>query len=318
VKLHTGADTMFLDNWLRGFEPESLHGLVFSAGGGADIVFARLVAEKMIEAGASKVDVAQARNRYSFSPEVVERYGLVPLGKTGKNQVMKFSDVVANHHPDGLRGKGMAMAAAVEWGHGERLVFAAKEGSSGPEVLAERSWKLTEPYDFAIAIDGGGDILTGGKQEFDRVVLDAFKANWNPVKPLGLLVVGLGADMGSSEGSFSTSSPLDGWQLSGESVIGPDASDRLVHLLGMVNRLHPDPLNWGIQDDYWSYGLHVPQIVSLAAQSALPTSMLGPPYVLVPRPSKQKSDTEINDVTKQPWPVFNIELLRTARWYQPV
>jgi len=309
---------MFLEDLLKEFEFKSKHGLVFSAGGGADIVLARFVAEKIIEAGATKVDIAQARNRSEFSQEAVERYALVSTIRNDLDHVMKFSTVVANNHRDGLRGKGMAMAAAIDWSHGERLVFAAKEGAAGPKELAEKSWELSEPYDFAIAIDGGGDILTGGKQEFDRVVLDCFKANWNPAKPLGLLVVGLGADMGSSEEEFSASLPLDGWRLSGESVIGSDVSTTLEDLLCTVNRLHPNPTHWSINDEYWSRGLHVPQIVALAAQSILPISKMGSTHVLVPRPSKNERSTEINTVTKYPWPVFNLELLRTVRLYQSI
>ncbi len=316
---HLGGDRMFMDDWLSQLEPEGKRALVFAAGGGADAVLVRLVAERLMGAGASIVDVAQAYNRFSFDPEVVERFALVAPGDLGCAQVMRFGAVVANdHQTDGLRGKGMAIAAAIEWKHGERLIFAAKLGAGGCAALALRSWKPAEPYDFAVAVDGGGDVLTGGANEFDRVVLDSFKANWDSSKPLGLLVIGLGADVGSPEGAFATNTTIDGWQFSGETAIDADASEGIEEILRSINRLHPDPQNWRDSDEHWTRGLHVPQIVALAVRSRLPVSSRGLPFVLVPRPSKQQGPpTEAHSETRQSWPVLNLELLRTARWYCP-
>lgn len=309
---------MFVDKWLHQIEPEGKRALVFAAGGGADIIFVRWVSQRLIDAGASSVDIAQAANRSSFDSEISAKFALVNIEGLISKVVMMFGDVVANDNPDdGTRGKGTPIAAATAWDHGDRLLFAAKRGAGGTAALAKRSWKPSEPYDIAIAVDGGGDVLTGGPDEFDRVVLDAFRENWNPDRPLRLLIVGLGADLGSTESEFTRTPNIEGWDFISETKVDLEASREIEKILAATNRLHPTPEVWRTSDEHWSRGLHVPQIVALAVQSRLPESSRGLPYVIVPRPVKRKVPipTEPQKQTGEPWPELNGDLLRTAIWF---
>ncbi len=305
---------MFLDDWLRELNPPGKRALVLAAGGGADVVFVRLVAERLWCAGAVAVDLLQALNRPVVDAETSERFGLVGAGKGDNDVVKRFSVVVPNGH-ESLRGKGMAIAAAIDWRHGERLVVAAKGG--GCATVARRCWAADEPYDLAVAVDGGGDVLTGGPDNFDRVVLDRFHEAWETANPLGLLVIGLGADAASEEATM-TSATISGWRLAHDAKVDIAACDEIEEILRTVNRLHPDPLNWRDSDRHWSHGLHVPQIVALAARSRFPAASRGRPYVLVPRKSERATlPTEEHRSTGQRWVVMNEQLLCTARWYRP-
>jgi len=185
---------MFADRWLVALNPQGKNALVLATGGGADIVLAQFVAQRLVSLGAIRVDIAQALNKSDFTDEIVCQFHLTDPQGTGQGLVRRLPGGKPNDGEPGTRGNGISMAAAMEWNEGDCLLVAAKKGSLGAAALARREWEPTKPYDLAVAVDGGGDILTGGPEEFDRVVLDVFQTVWDKTRPLALLVVGLGAD----------------------------------------------------------------------------------------------------------------------------
>lgn len=296
--------------WLNEVDPRDKRVLVFAAGGGADIVFVRFLAGLLWRGGAAEVDVAQPLNRSTIETEAAQRFQIESLAQCA-NQVGAFTSVTPNVHQEAaLRGKGIALAAAIEWRHGLRLVFAAT--GTGCQSLARREWRPHQPYDMAIAVDGGGDVLTGGASNFDRVVLDRFRAAWDGTRLLSLVVIGLGADGASEHGAFAERT-LNGWECRWKAHIDAASSEEIDSALRLANRLHPDPLAWTSLDRYWSRGLHVPQIVTLAARSQLPMSQAGFPYVLAPRRSEaSKVPTETWARMNEAWMVLNGDLAKTA------
>lgn len=304
---------MILESWLRALNPTDKRVLVFAAGGGADIIFVRVISEMLRRCGATQVDLAQPLNRTTIDSDIARRFELETLQSCAA-QVAVFESVVHNEHLDaGQRGKGITLAAAIEWSHGQRMVFAAQ--GNGPQLLARRAWRESEPYDMAIAVDGGGDILTGDPTTFDRIVLDNFRTAWHPSRPLALVVIGLGAD-GALDDRSLFHAKLPGWSLQQETEIDLQTCEAIECVLQMTNRLHPDPLNWTPTDPFWSRGLHVPQIVTLAARSLLPRSRSGAPFVLAPRhvaaPVRPLEHCERANAL---WLVLNEHLAKTVRLY---
>ena len=305
---------MFPDAWLQHFALGTKRGLVFAAGGGADIILARFVAERVLCAGCAAVDLAQPLNRCSIGSKLVEDFQLTPRAEGEDSQVLCHAKVIANtHEPRTLRGKGICISAAIPWDHGLRLVFAAQ--GEGCSMLAHRAQVSGSHYDFAIAVDGGGDILTAGQEEFDRVVLQRFRAAWSPFRPLMLFVIGLGADGASRPVDFGSVS-LDGMLLRGEATVDEESAKNIEGILRIANRWHQDPLSWNGQPEEWAHGLHVPQIVVLATRKELPMASSGSSNVLVPRrPKRLDIPTENRGSPVLPWLVLDQDLLRTARCY---
>jgi len=307
---------MFIDGWLEAADPVGKQALVFSAGGGADIILARVIADRLRAAGAQTVDLAQPLNRLEIEKPLAEQFRMSDL--TGSAQVLRLDEVVPNDSDEALmlRGRGIAIAAAIDWRAGDRLIFAPK--GDGCSLLANRAWAEGEPYDLAIAVDGGGDILTGDSDNFDRVVLDRFRETWDSSRRLALVVIGLGADGGSSVEQFRGAT-MDGWSQTREAFIDLALCDEIEDVLASINRLHPNPLYWRDSDPHWAYSLHVPQIIALAGRSMLPASARGGDYVLAPRKGEMKDlPNEIYSETGRPWIILNKRLLQIARWYDPI
>lgn len=303
---------MFLDSWLR---EDSRHGgraLVIAAGGGADIVLAAIVGSRIRHLFGTAVDIAQPLNRDKIDQHLCDDFHLASVGEEHIDQLKRFAARCENaHQQSGVRGKGIAIAAAIEWTAGDRLVFAAN--GDGCASLA-----TLHPYELVFAVDGGGDILTGEATEFDRRVLSRFHDAWGMSRHLALLVLGLGADGASSEADLADAS-MHGWRLQGETQIDEEACNTIDSVLRQANRLHPNPLHWTVDDPHWSHGLHVPQIISLAVRGQLPASRRGLPYVLVPRLPKKGGPvgSEPDPESGRPRVVLNQDQLRRALWLRP-
>jgi len=153
-----------------------------------------------------------------------------------------------------------------------------------------------------IGVDGGGDVLTHGDDEFDRVVLDAFRSGWSSARPLILIAMGLGADGGSAPAEFDGVA-LEGWRPVGTTEVESTFADALHRELDRLGLWNESPASWTSDDPYWGYGFKVPQIIALAVRSAFPfeVSEGGQDLVLFPRRRELK--------------LMNKRLLREARLF---
>lgn len=248
-------------------------GLVFAAGGSADIILAKTIATGLIGQGCARVDLVQPLNCARLSEKGLttkagEAFALVPEADLDPQAVLRHRSVVScETFPDHRRGKGITISAALKWEHGERYVGAAH--GDGLALLAARREGGRPFYDFAIGVDGGGDVLTHDHTEFDRVVVDGFRCGWDGARPAILVAMGLGADGGSAPAEFDDIL-LEGWtQL--ESVVLDEAFAAALHAdLEYLGLWHPNPAGWRSDDPYWGYGFKVPQIIAMAVRQDFP------------------------------------------------
>jgi hypothetical protein len=244
-------------------------GIVLAVGGAADMVIAKSVATGLVSRGCGQVDLAQPLNCSRLSDKDLlgakgAGYALASERDLDHELVLRHHGcVAAADHPLDRRGKGLAISSSLEWSNGTRYVCAG--AGDGPAALARRMKDTAPYYDFAIGVDGGGDVLTHGEHEFDRIVLANFKSGWQADRPLLLVTMGLGADGGSEPKAF------DGPVLPGWVPFATCEADHafVASLQEDLERLllwHPAPATWSPTDPCWGYGLKVPQIIALAAR----------------------------------------------------
>lgn len=269
-KADSGA---FTDLWFAELGVADAEGVVVAAGGASDIVLARCLAERAIGYGARRVDIAQPLGCRTFSSkgimgEALNAHGLEEIPGVDPDSVLRHNRTVPNGDaPMKLRGKGIRVSAALDWESGERLVVAGI--GDGMRVLAGRPWAPDRPYDFALAVDGGGDVLTHDHTEFDRVVVDALAATWSEPRRLGLVAMGLGADGGSSPTEFVDACP-PGWRHHATATMDSQLADAMQAGLERANCWNPRPATWDVTDPEWDYGLKVPQIIAMASRGEFP------------------------------------------------
>ena len=269
-------------------------GLVFAAGGSADIILAQTIAYGLIREGCTTVDLAQPLNCEGLSDkgllsEAGEHHALRAEPDLDPELVLRHeASVPCRRHPRDRRGKGLSISSSLEWDHGSRYVCAAHGG--GPLALANRGRDDGVPhYDFAIGVDGGGDVLTHGDDEFDRVVLSGFRSGWSQARPLLLVVMGLGADGGSSPAEFKDVA-LEGWRHLGDTEVDGGFAKSLQAELERLELWHPTPSEWSAEDPFRGYGFKVPQIIALAVRGEFPFAgpRDDPDLVLFPRRGELK------------------------------
>lgn len=258
---------------LRQIGHHSKRGLVFAAGGSADIILAKTIASGLVGEGCTHVDLAQPLNCRSLSQKDLlgdagKRYALEPVADLDPEAVLRHhASIPSEHHADHRRGKGLSISSSLEWDHGSRYVCAAH--GRGPTSLAERRDGAVPYYDFAVGVDGGGDVLTHGDDEFDRVVLNGFRSGWLLACPLMLVAMGLGANGGSAPAEFDDIA-LEGWRSVGTAEVESAFADALHRELDRLWLWNESPESWSSDDPYWGYGLKVPQIIALAVRSEFP------------------------------------------------
>lgn len=269
---------MLIQNIVKQFGVRRKCGLVFAAGGSADIILAKAIAGGLVEQGCARIDLAQPLNCKALSDkrllsDLGELYALIAEDGLCSELVLKHHRYVsAGDHSDHLRGKGLSISSSLQWDHGSRYVCAAHGG--GPALLASRLDSNSPFYDFAVGVDGGGDVLTHGEDEFDRIVVSGFKDGWHASNPLVLIAMGLGADGGSAPEAFDDVS-LIGWHAVGRAEIEQEFADDLHRELEQLCLWHSSPISWTADDTEWGYGFKVPQIIAMAARGEYPFAAPG-------------------------------------------
>ena len=297
---------MIIRHVLEQTGPTSRRGLVFAAGGSADIILAKTIAAGLVSEGCSQVDLAQPLNCRSLSQKDLlgdagKRHALTAEANLDPEAVLRHhASIPSDQHADHRRGKGLSISSSLEWDHGSRYVCAAH--GRGPSSLAGRRDDEAPYYDFAVGVDGGGDVLTHDDDEFDRIVLNGFRSGWSSANPLILIAMGLGADGGSAPAEFDDVA-LDGWRSVGTTEVESSFADALHRELDGLGLWNESPASWSSDDPYWGYGFKVPQIIALAVRGEFPFGAPGgdPELVLFPRRRELK--------------VMNKRLLREARLF---
>lgn len=300
---------MFVKNIIRQIDLKVGRGIVFAAGGSADIILAKSIALELIEHGCQRVDLAQPLNCKKLSEEGLlseasELYKTEPEVGLEPEAVLKhYSTVPSICHTDSKRGKGLSISSSLKWDHGSRYLCAAHGG--GPSALAGRMDDGRSFYDFAVGVDGGGDVLTHGDEEFDRVVLNGFSSGWRWDKPLVMIAMGLGGDGGSSPEEFEGVG-LKGWRQLPISFIDEAFAQSLQHTLVQLGLWNDQPEHWHKTDPYWGYGLKVPQIMALTVMGRFPFTSSGRDKNIVLFPRRR----ELKQMDKR--------LLRQVRAFQKI
>ncbi len=248
-------------------------GIVFAAGGSADLILARNIAAELVGLGCWRVDLAQPLNCKALSEKGLlaaqgRFHALEPEEGLDPEAVLRHHGCIpSQRHPDGRRGKGLSISSSLEWDHGARYVCAAH--GRGLDLLAGRRDLDGRGYDFAVGVDGGGDVLTHGDEEFDRVVVGGFLSGWSAARPLILVVMGLGADGASPPEAFGDAT-LEGWTALPTLEVDSDFGRGLQRDLDKLGLWNPAPSEWTPDDPYWGYGLKVHQIIVLAVRDEFP------------------------------------------------
>jgi hypothetical protein len=151
------------------------------------------------------------------------------------------------------------------WQNGRRF-YAAGRSPSWLEFIRSGGGQGC-PYEAVVCVDGGGDVL-GVDQESDIKVLKHIEQSMPAESQLFLYVVGMGAD-GTPIESFKDAR-LEGWSQASEGSLQDSFADDLEICLRETNCWLDEPLKWDEPGSLWSYGLNVPQIVSMAIRNIFP------------------------------------------------
>ncbi len=281
-------------------------GLVFSAGGSADLVLAKVIATGLVGAGFSRVDLAQPLHCRALSEIGLHSHegmfhalesepGLDPECVLRHHSLLP-ADRIAERH----RGKGLSISALLEWNHGSRYVCATYGG--GPLTLAKRLDGDAPYYEFGVGVDGGGDSLTHGDDEADRVVLAGYKSGWPSSGPLLFIAMGLGGDGGSKPEEFDHVS-LPGWMSCGSQALDEEFASSVKEELSQLGLWNNRPSAWTNDDPIWGYGFKVGQIISMAIQHEFPFDTHSSRSDLVRFPRRRELK------------LMNKHLLREARFF---
>jgi hypothetical protein len=244
--------------------------LIVSIGGGADVVIAKAIALTMTRAGAASVDIVQTKARRMLDREEtlqdLAELRLSKVGTFGECEFLEYLTTVPNIVRDArARTRGKRLAAALAWQNGRRF-YAAGRSPSWLEFIRSGGGQGC-PYEAVVCVDGGGDVL-GVDQESDIKVLKHIEQSMPAESQLFLYVVGMGAD-GTPIESFKDAR-LEGWSQASEGSLQDSFADDLEICLRETNCWLDEPLKWDEPGSLWSYGLNVPQIVSMAIRNIFP------------------------------------------------
>ena len=244
--------------------------VIVSIGGGADVVIAKAIAMTMIRDGATSVDIVQTKARTTLDrEETLQDLGelrLSRVGTFGKLEFLEYLTPIPNILRDAkARTRGKRLAAALTWQNGRRF-YAAGRSPSWREFIRSGGGQ-GRPYEAVVCVDGGGDVL-GVDEDSDIKVLKHIEQSTPLESQLFLYVVGMGADGTPIE--LFKDARLEGWSQLSEGNLQDSFADDLESCLRETSCWLDDPLKWDAPDSLWSYGLNVPQIVSLAIRNIFP------------------------------------------------
>ena len=244
--------------------------VIVSIGGGADVVIAKAIAMTMIREGATSVDIVQTKARSMLDrEETLQDLGELRLSKVGifgECEFLEYLTTVPNTVRDArARTRGKRLAAALAWQNGRRF-YAAGRSPSWLEFIRSGGGQ-GRPYEAVICVDGGGDVL-GVDEDSDIKVLKHIEQSMPAESQLFLYVVGMGADGTPIE--LFKDARLEGWSQVSEGNLQASFADDLESCLRETSCWLDDPLKWDAPNSLWSYGLNVPQIVSLAIRNIFP------------------------------------------------
>lgn len=244
--------------------------VIVSIGGGADVVIAKAIAMTMIRDGATSVDIVQTKARTTLDrEETLEDLGQLRLsrvGTFGELEFLEYLTPIPNILRDArARTRGKRLAAALTWQNGRRF-YAAGRSPSWREFIRSGGGQ-GRPYEAVVCVDGGGDVL-GVDEDSDIKVLKHIEQSTPLESQLFLYVVGMGADGTPIE--LFKDARLEGWSQVSEGNLKDSFADDLESCLRETSCWLDEPLKWDAPDSLWSYGLNVPQIVSLAIRNIFP------------------------------------------------
>ena len=244
--------------------------VIVSIGGGADVVIAKAIAMTMIRDGATSVDIVQTKARTTLDrEETLQDLGelrLSRVGTFGDLEFLEYLTPIPNILRDPrARTRGKRLAAALTWQNGRRF-YAAGRSPSWREFIRSGGGQ-GRPYEAVVCVDGGGDVL-GVDEDSDIKVLKHIEQSTPLESQLFLYVVGMGADGTPIE--LFKDARLEGWSQVSEGNLQDSFADDLESCLRETSCWLDEPLKWDAPDSLWSYGLNVPQIVSLAIRNIFP------------------------------------------------
>ncbi len=244
--------------------------VIVSIGGGADVVIAKAIAMTMIRDGATSVDIVQTKARTTLDrEETLQDLGQLRLsrvGTFGELEFLEYLTPIPNILRDArARTRGKRLAAALTWQNGRRF-YAAGRSPSWREFIRSGGGQ-GRPYEAVVCVDGGGDVL-GVDEDSDIKVLKHIEQSTPLESQLFLYVVGMGADGTPIE--LFKDARLEGWSQVSEGNLKDSFADDLESCLRETSCWLDEPLKWDAPDSLWSYGLNVPQIVSLAIRNIFP------------------------------------------------
>ena len=244
--------------------------VIVSIGGGADVVIAKAIAMTMIRDGATSVDIVQTKARTTLDrEETLQDLGelrLSRVGTFGELEFLEYLTPIPNILRDPrARTRGKRLAAALTWQNGRRF-YAAGRSPSWREFIRSGGGQ-GRPYETVVCVDGGGDVL-GVDEDSDIKVLKHIEQSTPLESELFLYVVGMGADGTPIE--LFKDARLEGWSQVSEGNLQDSFADDLESCLRETSCWLDEPLKWDAPDSLWSYGLNVPQIVSLAIRNIFP------------------------------------------------
>ena len=244
--------------------------VIVSIGGGADVVIAKAIAMTMIRDGATSVDIVQTKARTTLDhEETLQDLGelrLSRVGTFGELEFLEYLTPIPNILRDPrARTRGKRLAAALTWQNGRRF-YAAGRSPSWREFIRSGGGQ-GRPYEAVVCVDGGGDVL-GVDEDSDIKVLKHIEQSTPLESQLFLYVVGMGADGTPIE--LFKDARIEGWSQVSEGNLQDSFADDLESCLRETSCWLDEPLKWDAPDSLWSYGLNVPQIVSLAIRNIFP------------------------------------------------
>ena len=258
------------EDMMRLIEVAARSVVIVSIGGGADVVIAKAIAMTMIRDGATSVDIVQTKARTTLDrEETLQDLGelrLSRVGTFGELEFLEYLTPIPNILRDPrARTRGKRLAAALTWQNGRRF-YAAGRSPSWREFIRSGGGQ-GRPYEAVVCVDGGGDVL-GVDEDSDIKVLKHIEQSMPAESRLFLYVVGMGADGTPIE--LFKDARLEGWSQVSEGNLQDSFADDLESCLRETSCWLDEPLKWDAPDSLWSYGLNVPQIVSLAIRNIFP------------------------------------------------